>query len=90
MATNLHESTDKLEQLYLKDFEKRRAQFQDVTKVDKTKGSGNVDLSGIDKIYDDLDSQENKSMVFILITSITNLAFLVVIGFCGFILWQIE
>jgi hypothetical protein len=52
-----------------------------------TKGSANVDLSGIDKIYDDLDSQENKSIVFILFTSFTNLAFLVVIGFCGFILW---
>jgi hypothetical protein len=58
-----------------------------MTSLDKTKGVQNVDLSGIDKIYDDLDSQENKSVVFILFTSITNLAFLVVIGFCGFILW---
>ena len=58
-----------------------------MTSLDKTNGVQNVDLSGIDKIYDDLDSQENKSVVFILFTSITNLAFLVVIGFCGFILW---
>ena len=85
MATNLHQSTDKLEQLYLKDFEKRRAQFQDVTTL--AKGGANVDLGGIDKIYDELDSQENKSILSILFTSITNLAFLVVIGFCGFILW---
>ena len=31
MAADVHLSTDKLEQLYLKDFEKRRAQFQDNT-----------------------------------------------------------
>lgn len=58
-----------------------------LTTLDKAKGGANVDLSGIDKIYDELDSQETKSIFFILITSITNLAFLVVIGFCGFILW---
>lgn len=34
-----------------------------MTSLDKTKGVQNVDLSGIDKIYDDLDSQENKSVV---------------------------
>jgi hypothetical protein len=75
--------------LYLKDFEKRRAQFQDATKnnLDKAKGGVNVDLSGIDQIYDELDSQENKSIFIIAFTSVTNLAFLLVICFCGFILW---
>ena len=91
---DLHSSTDKLEELYVKDIEQRKkwiAEHPNVKSTTSSEGDGsvNVNLSEIDQIFDDLEAQENKSMAAIFL-SIANLSMIAVILLCVYIYIQLE
>ena len=90
---DLHSSTDKLEELYVKDIEQRKKWIAEHPNVKSTTsegdGSVNVNLSEIDQIFDDLEAQENKSMAAIFL-SIANLSMVAVILLCVYIYIQLE
>ena len=88
---DFHESTDKLEELYRKDIEQRKKHYHEVAAgknltaeegADSKYKSG-LNLEQVDEIFDQLEAEENKSFVMILM-SISNLSLLGVIGLAAY------
>lgn len=91
---DLHSSTDKLENLYVKDIEQRKKWIAEHPNVKSTTsqekdGAVDVNLTEIDQIFDDLEAQENKSTIAIFF-SIANLSMVAVILLCVYIYIQLE
>jgi len=85
---DFHESTDKLEKLYLKDIEKRKKYFHEHERLQHDAEGPDLDLSSIDEIFDDIEAQENIPPMMILF-KIPNLLMLGVIFMCSMLYMQL-
>ena len=89
ITDHFHDSTDKLEAIYLRDIEKKKQLYQNslsnalVTTIDNSI----IDLSSIDSIFDSIESSEHRSLLSILFYG-HNLLMLGVIAFSGFVWTQ--
>ena len=89
ITDHFHDSTDKLEAIYLRDIEKKKQLYQNslsnalVTTIDNSI----IDLSSIDSIFDSIESSEHRSLFSILFYG-HNLLMLGVIAFSGFVWTQ--
>ena len=92
VTDDFHTSTDTLEQLYYRDIQKRQKYYEEhhVTKDHSNQliGDVSVDLSEIDRIFDKLEKEEQRSPIQIL-CYVHNLLLMGVIGFSAYIFIQL-
>lgn len=89
ITDHFHDSTDKLEAIYVRDIDKKKQLYQNslsnalVTTIDHN----TIDLSSIDTIFDSIENEEHRGMISILFYG-HNLLMLGVIAFSGFVWTQ--
>lgn len=91
LTEQFHESTDRLEQLFKKDVEKRKKYYQDhqlnilggQSQDSESPYLSGMDLQQVDAIFDKLESEEGKGLLGVLF-SLGNLSLLGVIGLSAF------
>lgn len=86
-----HETSDKLEKLYLRDIQKRKEYYQEHDTVNKAldyeKGAL-PNLAQVNKVYDDIVAEESSTVVSLLFR-VPNLLMLAVIGLCFVLQFQL-
>lgn len=90
ITDDFHFSTDKLEALFVRDIEKRKKYFQEhpiATGTMMVDGE-QIDLSEIDKIFDQIENEEKRSTLSILMY-LHNLGMIGVIGLSAYVFKQL-
>lgn len=91
-SRTFHETTDKLERLYMTDFETRKNQYQKSDTLNKALNFDEhteINLANVDSIFDEIVREENPGLIRIL-TKIPNLLMLAVIGLCVMLHMQLS